>query len=573
MSKTSPRMAPRSPADRWDTALEAELLKDFAPKNFWFFFCDVFGAGMNPKGQRWIDEKVHRPMCDWFQKHVEDWSESRRDAIGKQKHLAILIPRELGKTTIVSQAGQLWLHLRDPELSSYVGSESVVLAAKILDGIKATLEGSDPFSLFTKLFGDWSGEARAWSAKQVTHSARKNTSRKDPSFGTFSVETSITGSHPDVIVIDDPISYERLMTDQNWLATVNSQITSLFPVLQSDGLLIFVGTRYDDNDHFGTSFRDEGVKTHSGMATDSFAPVDDGVWDVYFLAARDKDGNPITKVWNEERLKRYEKRDPLRYAAQVMNDPNLSESNPVTRDQLMQCVVKPDEVPWGMLRYAALCDTAFWDGKSKARKDETVMLVVGYPRDHSGDVYYIEGYGSNTWRGEDLGNRLVSTVQRYRKQGRRFFAITDEVTMAGKKGTWEANLRNYFHDVSEPMPNFIEFKRPAQRKTKRIVSALQFVVNGHFKFVDGAPGIHRLIDQMCKVGQMMVNPRLNDDWVDAFADAFQPELYQPMRRPHFTGRQKPPWERGSQLLDVDGLDTEMFTDDEWAKECPREPIK
>lgn len=562
--------------ERWDVEIELDLLRDLARKDFWFFFHDVFGAGANPKGARWVDENIHRPLCEWLQLHVDEWFASRETGKGDQKHLAVLIPRELGKTTLANQALQMWLHARDPELSSFTGCESSQLAVKILDGIKAVMDGSDPHSLFTTLFGDWSTAARSWSAKQATHAARKNTSRKDPSFGTFSVETSITGAHPDVIFYDDPISYERLTTDANWLDTVNSQITSLIPVLQSDGLMVWVGTRYDDGDHFGRAFKHDGVATLSGMNTDSIVPDPAGVWHVYFLSARDKEGKPTCeKVWPENRLKRYENTDPLRYAAQVLNDPNLSEGNPITREMLeKECVIPVKEVPWGLLSYVFLTDVAFWDGVSKARKDETVFIVMGYERNGSGNVYFIEGYGDHRWRGEDLAMRLVATAQRYRRQGRRVRAITGEVTMSGMKGIWADNLANYFHDKGEAMPQYIEFQRGGQnKKITRIVAGVQFIVDGRVKFVEGCPGLKQIIDQLCRVEQMKVSSRIPNDWVDAFSDTFQSDLYNPARMTRYTGRQKPPWEHGSKLLDVEGLDFESFKDDDWARENPREPIR
>jgi len=575
----SNRRRPTQPESEhfWDTDQEVKLLADFGRRNFWSFFMDVFGAGANPKGELWIDPLVHQPLADWFQLHVDEWFAAREHGRGYQKHLAILIPRGMGKTTMFTQAGQLWLHARDPELSSFVGSESNVLSQKILGAIKGTLDGSDPYSLFTKLYGNWSTEARGWTGRAITHSARKNTSRHDPSLGTFSVETSIVGAHPDVIFYDDPISYERLTTDQNWLATVNSQITSLFPVIQADGLIVWVGTRYDANDHFGVAFNGkdaEGVKSLSGMETDSIDVRDNGKWHVYFLAGRDKAGKPISDmIWNEKNLTDYERRDPYRYASQIMNDPSLSETNPITKQQLDECVIPSKEVPWGALTYVITTDTAFWDGKAIARrgqKDETVMQVWGYPRNLSGDVYFIEGYSSDRWRAEEFADRLVSTVQRYRSQGRRIRAITDEVTMAGKKGAWEMSLRNYFHDANEPMPTIISFRRGNEMKINRIVAAASFMVHGHVRVVENAPGWKALRDQLNQIGQMQIKRNMRDDWVDCYSDVFQPELYSPMRRGLNV---KPPWEKGSQLLGMDDLDTDLFRNKDWDLEVARPPIK
>lgn len=564
------------PRPDWDSEIELRLWREAFRRDFWTYFQYGFGAYKNPKGKDWIDPDIHIPMADWFQHHVFDWLQGRKERRGQQKHLAVLVHREVGKTTLFSIAGQSWLHVLDPEISTYTGSERTELSMKILGAIQSTMDGSDPYSLFTKVYGNWANNARKWTGKAVTHAARKNTSRADPSLGTFAVETSIVGAHPDAIFYDDPISYERMTTDTNWLAAVNSQVTSLFPVVQSDGLIVWVGTRYDDDDHFGVAFREEGVASLTGMETDSITvdPVN-GKWHVYFMSGRDSkqvsdehpQGKPSTpKVWPEPRLVGYQKRDPLRYASQILNDPTVSEFNPITRDQLRQCIMASEQVPWSALRYAITCDTAFRDGDKMQGKDETVYQVWGYPRNGSGDVYFVEGYSSNSWRAEDLANRLVATVQRYRRQGKAIFAITDEATMAGKKGAWRMALQNYFHDANERMPNFIIFDRHGKKKGDRLVNAASFWVDGHVRIVQNAPGSEKLIEQMSKIGQYLVNQKIKIDWADAASDVFEPELYQPMRR---KGPQKAPWLPGARPIFADGLDPVQF-DDEYAP--PREPV-
>jgi len=567
----------RPPSDStWPAQDEIELLRDLCRTDFWTFFLYAFGAGVNPKGDKWIDEEVHYPLAQWFQKHVDEWFDARAQGKVIQKHLAIVIPRELGKTTI-SQALQLWIQVRDPEVSIYTGSERTELSQKIIGGIKAVMDGSDPYALFTKLYGNWASQARSWTGKEITHAARKNTARKDPSLGTFAVETSIVGAHPDVWVHDDPISYERMTSDTNWLQTVNSQVTSMVPVVQADGLVVWVGTRYDDDDHFGVAFRDEGVASLEGMPTDSIVVEDTGKWHVYFLAARNKEGVPIApKVWPEKRLKDYQRRDPLRYAAQVLNDPAVSEFNPITREQIQECKVKASEVPWGSLRFAICFDTAFAHGERRVGKDETVFIIHGYPRSGSGDVFVCEVHGSPLWRAEDFCKNLVVAVQRYRAQGRRVFALAgDFFASGGRAGTLELAMRNFFHDVNQPMPMLYEFNRnkSGQDKTTRIVNAATFWVDGHVRWIEGAPGMDKLTEQMAKIGQMMINKKMKDDYVDAHSDAFQPELYTSMKR---TAPGKAPWERGATAIAMEGLNPRMFDDDEarnWASENPREPLK
>lgn len=559
----------------WDGKAEIELIRHACKIDFWSFFLWAFGAWSNPRGKSWIEPKIHEPLARWFQKHVDEWFKARDEGKKLSKYLAVLMHREVGKTTLITRAGQLWLHLRDPEFSSYTGAEKTELSMKMLQAMLGVLDGSDQHALWTKLYGNWATTARKWSGKEVVHGARKNTSRQDPSFGVFAVETSITGSHPDAIFYDDPTSYERMLTDTNWLDTVQSQVESVSYAQQSDALVVWAGTRYAANDHFGRAFGDDGVASREGMETDSIKAEPEGLWHVYFMAGRDREGKPTTpKVWPEKRLLREQKRNEIKFAAQIMNDPAISEHNPITKEQIDQCLIDEKDVPWSALRYAIATDIAFWDGRSRVAKDETVYIVHGYAKDGSGDVYVVELDASDRWRGEDFKNRLVSLCQRYRRSGRKIFRITGDLSMGGLKGVWANDLANAFNDVNEPFPGgrLLEFSRGGQKKVSRIIAAAHFWVDGHVKVVKQGKGVGRLMDQMANIGQMMVNAKVKDDVADAHSDAFQPELYVPMRR---NEPKRPGYLPGARAIGDEGyglypLDDEMS---QWRNEVAREPIR
>lgn len=581
LSKESPGI-PHKLAWEWDSDAELEITRTLCLRSFWYYAQYGFGTMANPKGQKWLDEDIHKPLADWFQFHIEEWLGWRRQGLVQQKKLAVVVHREVGKTTLITQAGQSWLHLLDPEISTYTISEKLELAQKIVAPIKAVMDGSDQYSLWSTLFGNWCGNSRMWKASEVTHAARKNTARKDPSLGTSGVETSIVGAHPDAIFRDDPISYERLKTDTDWLGSVNDQTTSLIPVLQGDGLWVEVGTRYGSTDHFGTTLDvpeegGEGIASVSGIPTDVFKVHPEGQWHVYFLAGRDQEGKPTTpKVWPEARLANYKIRSPIRYAAQVMNDPADSEYNPITRDQLKQCIIPEKQIPWSSLVVAICTDLALWDGRKRINKDETVYQVVGYPRNGSGDVYYLEGEGSMYWRDEDFAKRLVTTVQKYRNKRIRVIGITNDMPVSGLKNVWHTNLKNYFADANEPMPPHFELSRGSNAgntKIQRISAATAFWVNGHVRCREDAPGLERLFSQMERIGEMQIlaesgkRQRKKDDHVDTMADWFCPELYQSMRRP-----MAPESEPRASYVDPFG-DQTSEADREWLRTTAREPVR
>lgn len=509
----------------WDVAAEREWWRHRCRDSFWVFLNFAFGAERRFKNRPWIDPAVHKPMCDWFEFHVKEWQAWRKAKVKKKKHLAILVPRGLGKTTIFTQAGLLWLHLHDSELSTYVGSEKLEFAADYMASIKAAIDGTDQFSRFSWLYGNWYDPTRVWKAAMFTHAARQDLLRKEPSFGTWGVESGLTGKHPDVLCLDDPTTYEKLAAHYNWLDTVNSHMDSLIPVLAADGLFMIVGTRYHDGDHFGRAFRIDGVRSLAGMPLPEVIPNEAGRWDVYFMAARDERGRVMCPtVWSDEELLAYEKKDPLKYAAQVMNDPASSEFNPLTMTQIDAAMIDDREVPRNLV-YSIHTDTAFKSIASQSRGDESVIQIWGHPRDGSGDVYFIEGYSSHLWRAEQFAEKIAMLVQKYKKSGKRIRMITDERTVGGKDGAWELALQSFCNNAGVALPAFVTLQRGGRKKIQRIIEAASFWADGHVRLPKNAPGVERLVAQMSRIGSSA-----HDDWSDAAADVFHKDVYQVLHR-------------------------------------------
>lgn len=444
-----------------------------------------------------------------------------------QLNVAIVVPRECAKTTLITQAGQMWCHLQDADLSTYTGSETMSRAAEFLSSNKMVLTGVDPYSRFAWLYGNWGVDgSRRWKTDGIVHSARKNVSRKEHSMGTWGVEQGLTGTHPDMLFFDDPTSYEKMAAHLAWLEIVNNHVTSLIPVVKGDGANIWVGTRYHDGDHFGTAFRLEGVQSIAGMALPDFSTSPNGKWHVYFLQGRHPDGKPsIPHIWSDKRMKEYERKDPLRYAAQIMNDPSSSEFNPLTRAQADQCFIAPNRIPWRRLSYTIHMDTAFKSQDRQARGDESVIQVWGHSRDGSGNVYYKEGYSSNIWRAEDFCQKIVLILQKLKAEGLRVRMMTDEIEPGGKRGTWEMVVQSFCASAGVICPPMITLLRGGRRKTQRMITAASYWVDAHVFLPSEAPGTEKLIDQMTRIGSSA-----HDDWADCAADVFHVDVYNVMHR-------------------------------------------
>lgn len=522
-------------ARKWDLESERLLWGSICHDNFWWFVRIGFGAEFymraNPN-DRWLTKRVHQPVCDWLENKVLIWETRRQKGIKKRTKIALINPRSFGKTVMSTKALTMWAQLRNPDISSYIGSEVAEKAIGFLDPIKVIYEGKDPFAWFCWLYGVWFSPERAWTAKKVVHAARKLVSKSEPSYACWGVEQGITGAHPDWGAFDDPISEEKIRESGNWVGTVNTSMAALRPAFRTDSFFLLSLTRYRDNDIVGTfvvNEKGEGVKSWTGMKPTTEIKVSPkGEWDVYFLQALNRDGESILpEVWPTEELKAYESSRPVEFSAQMMNEPGSGEHMPLSVEQVQSMWIDRDHVPQG-LRITIHLDTAFKIQKNIGQGDESVIQVWGHDPRGNGEVYYLEGHGSERWKIEEFAEQLVAICQRLRKQGKRIKCITDEKEIGGKAGSWENYLKGAFHDKGMAMPPLVTLGRAGIRKQTRIREAAGFWADGLVHLIKDAPGVNNLVRQMLRIG---VSP--HDDWADAAADVFTPDVYRPMLNPQF----------------------------------------
>ena len=514
--------------EKWPANSQRKLYADLCKRSFYHFCLYGFGYGRNPEGY-WFTERVHKPICDWLQKHAEDWFARRaRKEQGRMK-LIIVVPRTHGKTTTVTKAFQTWLHLFDRNLSTVTDSEDAQKAQEFMKGITEVIAGNDPWALFTWMYGNWYDKKRLWQSSQVVHGWRDMMSKTEPSFGTTSVNTGKTGYHPDAVFLDDPVSYEKLKETGTWNEQCHTHIGSLIPVIKPNGAFILVGTRYLDNDPIGRMMMDEGVNELCGMPMydERLKISPKGQWAVYHLQAEigtDPDGTPIPllpEAWSGQELLDYKRSRPVHYAAQMMNEPAVGEHNPVTQSMIDRMWIEKDNIPRNVVLSIHL-DTAFRYAKRVARSDHSVIQVWAHSCDGSGWVYYLEGIGSPRWRVEDFSQELVKIVQRYRQSGYHIRCITDEMEVGGKEGTYKAYLESQFHAEGMPHPPIILLRRygQGQKKEDRIRDAANYWVDGKVWLTRGSKGCQELISQMTRIGVSA-----HDDYADAAADIFHPQVY------------------------------------------------
>lgn len=505
----------------WPTELERQLYAEACRTNFSTFVRKVYGVERNPKGT-WWDDAVHGPLCRWLQDEAIGWLERRRLGIRQRTYIAALLPRGAAKTNLITKALLLWLHLHDPEISCYIGNEKRENAIDFLSVIKDHLAGADDFSWWQWLYGSWRTADSKWRLDGIVHAARKG-SRSEASFGILSVGTGLTGKHPDVICLDDLVSYEGLESDVDHFQTAYNFISSLIPVVEADGLIIMVGTRYGDGDPMGKVFASMGIKSVAGMTTDKdYQPTDGGAWSVYFLSGRNPDGSPaIPSVWSEAEMKSWERMDPVKYAFQVLNRPSANPFRQLREDEFDACLIPG--IP-SKLQVSIHLDTAFRHTSRQAAYSESAIVALGHDTANRGILTFLGAWSSRDWDVSEFSRELISRVRAFEANGMRVRMITDEAVAGGKSGTFESGLRADFARAKVRMPRFLTLIRQGgPSKDVRITEAIAMVRKGLLRVWAAAPGLHDFRYQLCSHPGGAKN-----DIIDAFADGYHQEAYSAM---------------------------------------------
>jgi hypothetical protein len=220
------------PTRRKSLAIELELAKRRGKDDFYYFTKYILGYDR-------LVYRHHFPLCHFLTKKVEKKQ-------GVHTIRLILMPRGTYKSTIAAKALPLWLLLQDPNKTFLVTGEKLEKTKEIIKEQKGHIEDNAKFKFF---YGDWSCAkkfGRKWTDDKIDVKPRTKIS------GTASVqmsswESSETGKHVDCIVCDDLVGQSNV-TSKELLDKVIAYWGELGRVLNPDGEMIVIGTRWDHRD-------------------------------------------------------------------------------------------------------------------------------------------------------------------------------------------------------------------------------------------------------------------------------------------------------------------------------------
>lgn len=168
----------------------------------------------------------------------------------KTKRKLIVCPRGSLKSTVCDISYPIWLLLSNPNLRILIDSEVYSNSKTFLREIKAQLESERVTSLFGKFKSDSN-----WTEGAVTINQR-TIARKEPSIQCSGVGAIKVGMHFDVIIHDDMNSNKNSQTKEGRQKVIDHYRLNT-SILEPDGTLVVVGTRYAEDDLIGHILQNE----------------------------------------------------------------------------------------------------------------------------------------------------------------------------------------------------------------------------------------------------------------------------------------------------------------------------
>lgn len=277
-----------------------------------------------------MQEHAHRTLC-----RVAE-GRTGCSAIDEAHVQRLELPRDWGKTTTITQSLPIQLLCNDPTMSILLCNEKEGNAKKFLSAIKWHFEENDFFkALFPELIPANTNDV-LWSATEI---AVGNSGRKEPSIFVTGVGGTVTGMHPNVIIVDDMISRAAMENaragNNDIMAQTNRWINQLRPLVQKRNdprwRIYFIGTRWwiaDSYDHISVAYgygEEEKryalrTKLPSGEVQVLHATVA-GDLVTFKRAAIEHGRSTFQDKWTLEDLARMRLVDEALFACSMMNNP------------------------------------------------------------------------------------------------------------------------------------------------------------------------------------------------------------------------------------------------------------
>lgn len=399
----------------------------------------------------------------------------------KKPYKLVIYPRGHRKSFYAAMYA-CWRIIKDPSIAIVYLSATSPLAEQQLRTIKATLESKVVKRYWPDMINDDEGKREKWTTTEVCvdHPTRKEEGTRDSTVKAGGLTTNITGSHADLIILDDLV----VPANNNEIGrrSVIEQYSQLQSILNAGGNIIAVGTRYHPKDLYSTIqetfqevYNDEGELIGREPQWDILQRVVEENGEFLWPRTKRKDGKYYGYDMKELSRIKAGYIDKSQFYAQYYNDPNDEGSALITSDMFEYYNRDHLETKAGVyylkgrqLNVYAAIDFAFSLDKMA---DSTAIVVVGVDSDNNRYILDIDRF--KTDRIQEYYNHVIAIHNKYNlKKLRAEVTVAQQVIVTALKDKLAENSIRLV----------IEDYRPYAKKEERMMAVLRPLYEDHRVF-------------------------------------------------------------------------------------------
>lgn len=426
------------------------------------------GKGMLPLAP------VHKELCSFVDQN-------------KHKKKLILIPRGHLKSTTVTVARSLQAICKDQTVRILIANATYALACSFLTEIKRHLKFNEKIKM---VWGDLTEGVEKWSENQITLSkAKQQGGKKEPTVTAMGVESNLTSQHYDIIIADDLVNKDYVNTAEQIEKTVDFYKECL-NLLEPDGEMIILGTRWHDSDLYGWILDPENKAIEDFEVFHREAFKGDLESDEGFEALYPQ------KFTRKHLLKLREQQGPYFFSAQYLNNPIPLDDADFRADWFKQ--YDPTDLKGRPLNRFIAIDPAI---SLERTADFTAIVTVGV--DEFGFIYVLDI--------EKVKVQPSDLIEMIFQKARVFRPLAIGIEDIAFQKTLQYTLSEEMQKRQEYLP--IKPIRPNNRtKDQRIRGLQPLYANGRILHCNGIKNTKALEDELLRF------PRgKHDDVIDALA--------------------------------------------------------
>jgi predicted phage terminase large subunit-like protein len=313
------------------------------------------GKDMLPMG------KVHKEMCDFIDSN-------------KMKKKLTLIPRGHLKSTVVTVGRTVQAICADPSVRVLIANATYGNACSFLTEVKRHLKFNDKIKM---VWGDLTQDSEKWSENQIMLTKSKQVGgKKEPTVTAMGVESNLTSQHYDIIIMDDVVNKDYVNTQEQIQKTVDFYKECL-NLLEPNGEMIIIGTRWDDKDLYGWLMEPE------NGASNDFVVFKREAYSGNLETGEEFQALYPEKFSRKHLLKVRDAQGPYVFSCNYMNDP-VSRDDATFKNEWFK-YYDPTDMRGKPLNYFVAIDPAI---SLEREADYSVIFTVGV--DEEGFIYVID---------------------------------------------------------------------------------------------------------------------------------------------------------------------------------------